>query len=197
MIQERHHEKDSDYTFNVVTGFAFCAFDTTYSTSSSLYFRAEIPEDYGVIFPQDALLLDSLCFEIVGTDSDGDLIRSDGNVNAQIEHGMDIFSLDLLYYGNKAEDYSVILESSNFSEWNDGNSNPVPVEISFEGFVGEKGIVSTVQSADSSELYIFVPATGPRRGEKVGTINVKWEGPMDLEPGNYVLVVDLQLRSAE
>lgn len=165
-------------------------------TDASLYFTAEVPEDWGVSYPDDALRLDDLFFEIKGTEDDGSLVGKEGNIQTVFLGGHDSVTLDLLYYGNKSDTYRFevsVLESDNWQS----DGEPIDVDVSFLPYVGSDGIISTSPYSDRSSLVVEIPPTGPRRGEKCGSIVVEWTSDMDIAPGAYDLRVDLVMRSVE
>lgn len=165
--------------------------------SSSLYFSAVVPEDYGVVFPSDVLFLDSLCFEYMENGISGQLVNAEGEINIDYLHGMNTFSVNLLYYGNLSHDYNVELVVGDSTGWIGEDNSYIPVDIKFGEYTGNNGIESRTTTVAGDSLNIKVPAVGPRRGEKVGNIIFSWENDMDLQPGIYKLDVNFVLRSAE
>lgn len=166
-------------------------------TDASIYFTAEIPEDWGINYPEDALRLDDIFFEIKGTDKDGSLVGKDGDVEVVFFGGHDSIELDLLYYGNKSETYTFEITSPESGNWRDSEVSALDVDVSFAPYAGNNGIESRNPLSDASSLIVEVPPTGPRRGEKCGTLIVSWKSDMDLAPGSYDLRVDLVMRSVE
>ena len=165
-------------------------------TDASLYFTAEVPEDWGILYPEDALRLDSLFFEIRGTEEDGSLVGKDGSIKTVFLGGHDSVTLDILYYGKKSETYRFEITALESDDWQSGGE-PIDVDVSFLPYVGNDGIISTTPYSDGSSLIVEIPATGPRRGEKCGSVVVAWTSDMDIAPGAYDMSVDLVMRSVE
>lgn len=168
---------------------SYCVFAN--ETIQTVSFRAVVPSDYGVTFPQDALRLDRLFFQL----PNGDLVSYKTNLDEFIVAvGENSMTLDILYYGNIAEDYTVIIDAASYGMMigSDGE-NRVPVSLSFEEYWGSDGIESSV-NIDGS-VSIIVPATGTRLAEKVGSLILEWEYPLELVPGNYTMELDLTLRN--
>lgn len=162
-------------------------------SSASLYFSTVVPEDWGVPYPENALRLDDLVFEVVGTEADGDLIERNGLYDLPFEEGENSLTLDLLYYGNKAEIYRFELVAPENIGWL-GDSSSFDVDIEFVEWVGNDGIVSRCPYEDRSSLVVEIPPTGSRYGDKVGSIIISWS-ERDIKPGEYELRVDLSIRS--
>ena len=155
-------------------------------------FSTTIPDDYGVVFPSDALRLDRFFFEM----PDGDLVAIEGISSPIIASDTSSLLLDILYYGNLPKDYNVVLEA-NTTGWVysvDGTTT-IPVSISIPDYIGEKGI--SAEEDQNGNSLISVPAVGARRGDKVGTLVIRWEYPQELLPGYYSMDIDLNLRSVE
>lgn len=167
----------------------FCAW-SAFAITETIHFSAVIPEDHGIIFPDNVLRLDHLFFSM-----DNVLIDEEETTDV----GMDLsnsFIVDIIYYGNLSSDYEVTLSANASSGWLSGD-NPleyIPINISFREFLGENGIKSTVVDSDDS-LDISVPASGPIRGQKVGEMIVSWESGLVLQPGMYDMELNLSLRS--
>ena len=168
----------------------------TERTDASLYFTAEVPEDWGVSYPDEALRLDDIFFEIKGTEADGSLVGREGNIRTVFLGGHDSVTLDLLYYGNKSDTYKFEVSVLESGDWQ-SDDEQIDVNVSFLPYVGNDGIISTSPYSDRSSLVVEIPPTGPRRGEKCGSIVVEWTSDMDIAPGAYDLRVDLVMRSVE
>ena len=168
---------------------ALFAEDSTHTVS----FRAVVPDDYGVSFPREAIRLDRLVFQLPA----GNLISYETSFDeVVIGVGENTLALDILYYGNLEEDYSVVI-SADSEGWMIGQDgeNSVPVTLSFDEYLGPDGIKSEV-NIDGS-VTITVPAIGARLADKVGTLILTWENPLNLIPGEYAMELDLSLRSEE
>lgn len=154
-------------------------------------FRANVPEDYGVAFPDEALRLDKIVFEL----PNGSLVTTQGLEDLDLEVGEDSITLTLLFYGNTEEDYNIVLDV-NSNGWiisNEGGA--IPVAISFSDFYGVDGIIAE-ENIDGS-ISLSVPAVGARQGDKVGELLLSWEAPLDMLPGSYLLELDISIRSRE
>lgn len=154
-------------------------------------FRAIVPDDYGVSFPHEALRLDRLTFQL----PNGVLISEDMDLDAFVLNvGTNSLALDMLYYGNLEDDYTVVIDADS-EGWLIGpdEENTVPVSLSFDPYVGEYGIRSELNTDGS--ITITVPATGARHANKVGTLILTWEYPLNLIPGDYNMELNLSLRN--
>lgn len=154
-------------------------------------FKAIVPSDYGVSFPEDAVRLDRLFFQL----PNGDLVGESNIDEFVIEVGESSLPLDIVYYGNLENDYRVIIDGSS-EGWFVGDNGDivVPVSIEFEDYLGDKGI-SAVKNEDGS-ILLNIPASGARLAEKAGSLILTWEYPLELIPGGYTMELNLHLRSA-
>ena len=159
---------------------------------SHVVFRAVVPEDYGVVFPKEAIKLDKLVFEL----PNGDLVAEVGIDSFVLEVGALSLPINILYYGNSEKDYTVTI-SADSDGWIEGDKGDVyvPVDLSFENYYGASGI--TAEENIDGSLTLNVPATGARHGDKVGTLILSWEYPINLIPGEYEMNLNLSLRSEE
>ena len=159
--------------------------------TETVYFRAEIPEDHGVVFPENAMRLDKLVFEL----ENGDLVTGEAISGMVLSSEDPVLEIDLLYYGNSAEPYSVSLSTQSAGWVSDDNTTfSIPVAVSFKEFFGNDGIYSN--STEDGRVDIHVPAAGARRGEKVAAMFISWETPLDTVPGDYSMELNLGLESA-
>ena len=76
--------------------------------SRTIELEADIPEDFGMIFP-DVIWLDRFAFEISFDSGDKQLVRILPLSIGAITEEAGSFSFSLLYYGNQAEPYNVLL----------------------------------------------------------------------------------------
>ena len=160
-------------------------------TIQTVSFKAVVPEDYGVVFPQDALRVDKLVFQL----PNGDLVSYKSDLDVFfISVGERSIVLDILFYGNLENDYEVTIDAGSHGMMiGPEEENRVPVSLSFEEYAGSDGIESTL-NIDGS-VSITVPAMGARHAEKVGSLVLSWEYPLELMPGEYTMELDLSLRN--
>ena len=156
-----------------------------------IHFATVIPEDFGVVYPDNALRMDHLLFRI------GDvLVDEEGIAEAVFDWIHNFIVVDVIYYGNLSEDYEVTLTSDSNSGWISKNdsSDYIPINVYFNEFRGEDGIRSITGDSPES-VDITVPAYGPRRGQKVAEMVIAWEPGLSLEPGYYDMDLNLSLWS--
>ena len=155
----------------------------------TISFRARVPEDYGVSFPDNAARLDKFVFEL----ESGRLVTAEGLEEIELEVGGTSIPIDVLFYGNTEEDYSVEInvDSTGWIISNEGQA--IPVTLSFSDYLGEDGIEAKV-NVDGS-VTLLIPSVGVRNGDKVTELLISWESPLSLRPGYYILELGLTLRS--
>lgn len=173
----------------------FCtvlSFSVVYAVENTqaVSFRAVVPEDYGVVFPEEAFRVDKLVFET----NNGDLMPGIGLENIVLEEGQTMIPIDILFYGNTENPYRVEIAAST-DGWllsKDGTES-IPVSLAFSDYLGSDGIVSSVN--DDGTLTLTVPAVGARHGDKAGELAIYWESLPNIRPGEYDMNIDFALRS--
>lgn len=158
-----------------------------------LNFTAVIPEDYGVVFPEEAVHLDKLYLGVSSGYGEG-LIK-DPYITLVAPGGTTCeYAIDFLYYGNNGESYDVSLEASSpgLISAEDSSYESIPVAIRFVDMNGDDGIVSKEKPNEIVE--ITVPPAGARKGDLVTTMVLSWELPLDILPGEYYSEINLELK---
>ena len=149
-----------------------------------------VPEDFGIVFPSDALHIDRLYFAFKSSDGYSYLTEN----MPLIINSMEANSLHLvmLYYGNQAETYNVRMEFDVGQGWvsNEIAGSVVPITIDLDKSDGPQDVM--VENVDYGVVNLSVPPAGPRRGESVLDVDLGWDGYYDLEPGMYE--TDLNIR---
>lgn len=174
--------------------FIFCIGNVaaiTGSMTESIQFNATIPEDHGIIFPDDALRMDHLFFRI------GDvLVDKEGNVDVVFDWIHNYLVVDVIYYGNLSTDYEVTLAADSNSGWisKEDPFDYVPIDVYFNEYHGDDGIESSVEDSHTS-VDVSVPVAGPRRGQKVAEMIIAWDSGLELKPGYYDMDLNLSLWS--
>lgn len=165
--------------------------------TKSLRFSAIVPEDFGIVYPEDALRLENLVFELVLERDEGNLISKNGIPEVEINGLENQFQVNLLYYGNSANEYNVTIAVDSNSGWVSRNNQGlmIPINVDFPEWVGNYGISAV--SREYGSLDITVPPSGPKHAEKVGEMIISWESLSDWRPGDYDFVLTLSLRSRE
>ena len=170
-----------------------------------LDFTAYVPEDFGVVFPEDVLMLDGFVFEniIELEDLEGfeswqgrSLISKDEISLGSMQENGNSFSFRMLYYGNKEDDYDAYLVmdiGSGLKLERRGISYHIPVIVSMEPSDDRPDDV-LCHSLGTNEAYIHIPASGPRRGIPVVDVELMWDGDADLLAGSYSAQLRIELR---
>ena len=157
--------------------------------SKTIELEADIPEDFGMIFP-DVIWLDRFAFEISFDSGDKQLVRILPLSIGAITEESDSFSFSLLYYGNQGEPYNVLL-SLGQTTLSDGETSiplsgeirksddaPSDIEVTDDGF----GLAS-----------VFIPPAGTRSGVPVVDVILSWNGVRDAIPGRYIADLEIGL----
>ena len=161
------------------------------TSENSLLVSAMIPEDSGVEFPSNVIHIDRMYFSIDGTEES--LLTNEQLDAGTINIGMNEFRISLLYYGNQAKDYKVVLKADAGDGWSDRNGNIIPIVTYIEDSNVTDDI--SVTESDIGSADVVVPAAGPRRGEASADIVLEWSGDSDLEPGIYTVGLDIYMYS--
>ena len=165
-----------------------------FADTETIQLGLELADDYGIIFPNEAMRLDHLVVAIGDRSTGYTTVTKSMAENIQISERNSI-TFTLLYYGNLTNDYDVRLSSSPELHWmgeNNGEtvSLPIDVEISKSPDCFDTAEVTKI---DDSVVDIFIEATGPVRGEPVADITLSWESPLTLMPGIYAADLSLTL----
>lgn len=168
----------------------FCIGNAT-ALTETIQFSASVPEDHGVVFPEDALRMDHILFSI-----DGVLVEKDGNADVIFDGIHSYVAVDIIFYGNLSTDYEVTLAADSDSGWisKEDPDDYIPINVYFNEFYGEDGIHSEVNDSYDA-VDISVPVSGPRRGQKVAEMIISWESGLELQPGYYDMDLNLSLWS--
>lgn len=157
--------------------------------SKTIELEADIPEDFGMIFP-DVIWLDRFAFEVSFDSGDKDFVRilplSIGSITE--ESGSFMFSL--LYYGNQGEPYNVQLSLGQtilsdgettiplYGEIRKSDDAPSDIEVNDDGL---------------GSAAVFIPPAGTRSGVPVVDVILSWNGIRDANPGRYTADLEIGL----
>ena len=159
------------------------------ASESRIIVSAEIPEDSGIVFPENVVHLDRLYFSF-GHDTTS--LLSTYQLEAGVmEPGLNEFRFSLLYYGNQSEDYRIKLETDAGEGWVNGNGKTIPIVSRVEDSTDTDDI--SVNESNIGSAAVTVPARGPRSGEAVADIVLEWSGNADPEPGTYTVDLDIRM----
>ncbi len=184
------------FTFVLFILCAGCAMaaDEIEMKTESLVVNAEVPEDYGIVFPQDALHMDRIYFSLQTDRADDYLISEKTLIDlGDMEIGLNEFSLTLIYYGNQIDNYTFTIEADAGIGWYDENGNTLPIEIKLTDSETDDDIY--VAEISNSLVTVFVPSAGPRRGEPVADVFLSWNPGLDPEPGEYSALLTLRMNT--
>ncbi len=163
-------------------------------SNKTLVVKAVVAEDHGIEKPKDAVALDRLVFEVeLSTDSEA-LIENDGEISIAELADEGSFSIGLLYYGNQSTDYRGVVTVFSSYAWaksdESGAAIPLNVRLSIPKILAE-GIEVTEIGVNA--LSFTVSPMGPRRGEKLASIDFDWELGIDVLPGEYYSEINIGL----
>ena len=175
--------------------FALTAEDKgTGDTNKTLLIKATVAEDHGVEKPKNAIALDRLVFELeLSTESEA-LIESDWEINISELSDEGRFSIGLLYYGNQSSAYKGIVTVFSSYAWAKSDRSGAVIPLSVSLSIPQKladGI--EVTEVGINALSFTVNPTGPRRGEKLASIDFDWALGIDVLPGEYYSEVNIGL----
>jgi hypothetical protein len=169
---------------------------SAYSDSVPLRVKATVEEDHGIVKPSEAVSLDRLVFEFeIETDMDTSaLVETNGDLSiAELEDEGE-FSIGLLYYGNQSEPYRGTVTVYSSFAWvkssDLGEAIPLNVKLSIPEKL-EQGI--EVVETSPNALSFTVNPMGPRRGEKIASIDFSWDMGPDVLPGEYYTEINIGL----
>ena len=157
--------------------------------SKTIELEADIPEDFGMIFP-DVIWLDRFAFEISHDSGDKEILRilplSIGTITEESGN----FSFTLLYYGNQGEPYNVQLSLGTafltdgkiaiplYGEIRKSENAPSDIEVNDDGL----GMAA-----------VFIPPAGARSGVPVVDVILSWNGIREANPGRYTADLEIDL----
>lgn len=157
--------------------------------SRTIELEADIPEDFGMIFP-DVIWLDRFAFEISHDSGDKEILRilplSIGTITEESGN----FSFTLLYYGNQGEPYNVQLSLGTvfltdgkiaiplYGEIRKSEDAPSDIEVNDDGL----GMAA-----------VFIPPAGARSGVPVVDVILSWNGIREANPGRYTADLEIDL----
>ena len=158
-------------------------------STNSLLVKAEIPEDFGIEFPENVIHMDRMYFSLTG---EADSLLSSEYLDAgTIQLGMNEYRIMLLYYGNQSENYNFTLRADAGDGWVDAFGNIIPITVRLEDATVTDDI--TVAESDIGSVDVSIPAKGPRWGEHAVDIVLEWSGSPNPEPGTYTVELDLYM----
>ena len=163
-------------------------------SNTVLVVKATVAEDHGIEKPKDAVALDRLVFEVeLSTDSDA-LIENEGEISISnlVDEGN--FSIGLLYYGNQSTDYRGVVTVFSSYAWAKSDRSGEEIPLSVRLTIPERlsdGI--DVEEVGVNALSFTVHPMGPRRGEKIASIDFEWELGIDVLPGEYYSEINIGL----
>lgn len=163
-------------------------------TEKPMVIRTHIPEDYGVSFPEGAMRLDHMVFQLqleTGTET---LFEKDGIFTlSSLSSGEGSLSLSLLYYGNQSERFSAIIKVEVGDGWiGKMGERSIPITVVFEEKEErEEGIES--KELGEGVLEMSVLPQGPRNGVEFANLNFIWSLGRNEWAGDYEAVVNISM----
>ena len=151
--------------------------------------EANIPEDFGMIFP-DAIWLDRFAFEITSKGGDRELLRVLPLSMGSIEEESGSFEFTLLYYGNQSVPYNVIISLGNTVLSGSVSNIPLYGEIRRSP---ETSFDIEVNDVGPGRALIHIPPAGARNGVPVADVILSWKGLRDADPGRYSAELEIGL----
>lgn len=151
-----------------------------------LTLRASVPEDYGIIFPA-GLRIDNLVLSLKGENEENFELLGDGSYYAgSISDYPDGLRFRLLYYGNSATPYDVVLSVEAMSGWRKefGDNEEMPIYIYFEELISSPDGVF-VSFIDDTNVRLVIDRIGPQRGLEVLDLVVSWDESLTAAQGEY------------
>lgn len=164
--------------------------------SETFIFTAQVPDDYGIYIPKDAVKIDRIVFEL--SDKGKNEIVTNRNITTDfIEVGGNSISLKLLYYGNLSEEYKVKLITDVGNGWilsdNQGQVF-IPMKVDFNISEDPNSDIEMDKISENG-IILTVPPSGPKRGEEIASIDLLWDGSLDLRSGRYTALLNLALEA--
>ena len=164
-----------------------------FAVEETIDIEAVVPEDYGIIIP-DTVAIDRLLFE-VKLESGEDILLEESDVSlGELTVGKGETSFTLLYYGNLASEYDVVLRAVSSGLYSENGEGHIPLDIEIRR---DEDCLPEIETTSFSreEMHLVVPSMGALEAEPVLDFNVTWDNPMDLPLGRYVGTIDVELRS--
>lgn len=156
--------------------------------------RTKIPEDYSITYPDGAMRLDHMVFELsleTGTET---LIEDNGTFSLSfLESGVSALELSLLYYGNQSERYSALVKVDAGDGWvGRMGTQFIPMTVQFkEPDIPVDGI--SVREVGEGILELNVLPQGPRSGVEFANLIFVWSVGRDAWAGEYEATVNISL----
>ena len=175
---------------------AGCLAATDDIKTESLVVNAEVPEDYGIVFPPEALHMDRIYFTLQpDAENVSDYLMSEETLIdlGNMDIGLNEFRISLVYYGNQINPYAFTIDADAGIGWYDEKGNNMTIEIKMEDPDTEDDIYVTEIS--NAAVSVTVPPAGPRRGDPVADVALSWELGLDLEPGVYSALLTLRMNT--
>lgn len=171
------------------------SFSASAIPETELVLTTEIPEDYGIEFPE-AIHLDHLYFSVQTTPTVRDFIRTDTIDTGSITSSDGYYRLKLLYYGNLSRPYNVMLsaESDGGFRSSDHTADSIPLDIRFE----RPGIMDDAFSVDINDdgsAHLHINTDGPVRGVEALDMIFTWTPASDTVPGEYVADIVVRMEA--
>ena len=153
---------------------------------AKLTLTTSVPKDYGIVFPS-GFRIDNLVFSLKGENADNFEILEDGSYYVgSISDYPDGLRFRLLYYGNSAVPYDVLLHVDALSGWKQEitDENEIPIYIYFEEPASVPDGV-TVNFVDDTNVHLIIDRIGPQRGLEVLDLVVGWDESLTAMDGEY------------
>lgn len=167
-----------------------------FAEGKTLQISTTVPEDFGVVFPEEALRLDRLVLAMEASSGDRSFLKEDGNIDAgSIEEHPDGITLKFFYYGNLSYPYSVIVKAdsgSGFLHDVNDETETIPMNTSFiEPAVVPVGV--SLDIYDSNTVGLTVSQKGAVSAMEVLNLRIAWDNTPDFLPGEYIADLSLTL----
>lgn len=164
----------------------------------SLDVAVNVPDDYQVNKPTDAISIDHFVLELE-EDSSAEKVLDNrnieiGNIEDVLEDG---FNISFLYYGNLSDKYTIKLKNSIARLFtSEYGSQVIPLEIMFlEADHPSENI--QYDFMDEDEAVITILPTGPVNGMEVFKIHLALSDTPAVLPGEYTASLVLELEDVK
>lgn len=162
-----------------------------------LEFTAVIPEDYGIIVPDDALLFDKFALEAKPRDKDSAsyLITTDVISLGELDINEQNYSFSLIYYGNLSHDYKVRINIDPGYGWYRKYNRKdyfIPIKIDLNEAYGIENDITLEENGEGVAI-LNIPATGPRQAVPIMDVKMEWNNSPDFVPGVYTAYLGMSL----
>lgn len=159
----------------------------------SINIEAVVPEDYSIVIP-DAVAIDRLLFEVELESGEDVLLEESDFSLGELSEGKGSTYFSLLYYGNLASDYDVVIKASSSGLYSTSGEGYMPIDIEV---IRDDDCIAEIETTSYSEdeIHLVVPPMGAMEAEPVVKFIISWDSPRDLPVGRYEGSVDVELRS--